>query len=357
MLHSLDKFAGGVENRTSQLELNFPSWIESEFLLFKDIITLPHKGKVNIIKSLKIPKFVIKNKNRFKLLAYFYGFILFFYRVYKVKKFLNKNKFDVVLAVDDYFGLIGCLVSKNLVVSIRNYWEKMYNNSQTHLIPDFIYKKVYPYLLLNKKIHTVSKCLQQYLKNQYNLNSQAIYNIFNIKKIKKLATEEIEFDFEYFINIGHLNEQKNQKDLILAYNILKQNGIQEKLIIIGDGKNKNDLQYVIKSLNLENDIFLIGKQSNPYKYLKKAKLYISTSLYEGFPAVFVESNILKIPIISYDFMCGAKELAIYLSKNNPQDLAKMILNLKDKSLQIKNIDVSKENIIYKWENLLKEASV
>ena len=360
LLHSLDKFAGGVEKRTSELEINLPNEIEREYLLFKNIVTLPHKGKINIIKNLKIPKFILKNKKKLKYLAYSFGFFILFYRVYQVKKFLKNNKFDVILAVDDYFGLIGCLSEiQNLIVSVRNYPKGLYNNSLIHLLPDFMYTKVYPKFLKNKKIHVVSKCLQQYLKKEYNLDSTVIYNFFEIEKIKKLANEKIEFDFEFFINIGHLNTQKNQKDLIVAFNILKKTyNIKEKLIIIGEGENRKFLENLIKKFNLENDVFLLGKKENPYKYLKKAKLYISTSLYEGFPATLVEANILKVPIVSYNFKCGANELAVYLCENNPESLVKKILEIRKlKIFEFKKINISKKVIIDKWLKLLKEYNV
>jgi len=361
LLHSLDKFAGGVERRTSELETNLPDDIKREYLLFKNIVSLPHKGKINFIKSLKIPKFILKNKKKLKFLAYFFGFLILFYRIYQVKKFLQNNDFNVILAIDDYFGLIGVLSGiDNLIVSVRNYPEILYQNSLIHLLPDFVYKKVYPKLIKNKKIkiHVVSKCIKKYLKEKYDLNSFVIYNLFEIEKIRSLAAENIEFDFEYFINIGHLNHQKNQKDLIYAYKILKEHGIKEKLLIIGDGEKKEELKNLIKELNLENDIFLLGKKENPYKYLKRAKFYISTSLYEGFPGVFVEANILKVPIISYNFKCGAEELAVYLSKKNPESLAKKILEVKNlKTYHFKNVDVSKNTIIKKWIKIFKEFNV
>ena len=103
LLHSLDKKAGGVERRISELEVNLPKNIDREYLLYKQIVTLPHFGKVNFIPSLKIPKFILKNKNKIKLLAYILGGVNFLYRVYKTKKFLKNKNYDLILAVDDYF--------------------------------------------------------------------------------------------------------------------------------------------------------------------------------------------------------------------------------------------------------------
>jgi hypothetical protein len=89
LLHSLDKFAGGVENRTSELELNLKC--EKEYLLYKNIVSLPHKGKINFVPTLKIPHFIIKHKHKLKLITYFYGFLNLIYRVYHTRKFIKKK--------------------------------------------------------------------------------------------------------------------------------------------------------------------------------------------------------------------------------------------------------------------------
>jgi len=370
VFHSLYSLAGGVDNRLSELEMNLPSHINREYLLFKDEVDLPHNGKINILKSISIPKFILNEKRKLKYLTYLFGIFNLIVRVLKTRKFLKEKKFDAILAVDDYFSII-CLIASvglniKIVCSVRNNWDRLYDNSMIHLLPDFFYKKLLP-ILMNKyssSIHCVSEELAEKLREQYKVkNTKAIYNIFDIEIIKQKANEDIDIKGNYFINIGHFNKQKNQKDLIVAYKNLKENhNITEKLILIGDGPNIIDCKNLVKDFNLEKDVIFLGKQSNPYKYLKRASLYISSSLYEGLPAVFIESLILEIPIVSYEFETGSRELTSNLCSLTPDSLVnQMVYFISHKNLIHESISkgneivknkFEKEVILNKWLELL-----
>ena len=74
---------------------------------------------------------------------------------------------------------------------------------------------------------------------------------------------------KYIISVGSLTENKNHKLLINAFKILKDKyKVSEKLLIAGEGKERENLEKQIRELNLENDVLLLGKKENPYKYIK-----------------------------------------------------------------------------------------
>lgn len=353
VFHSLYSLAGGVDNRISELEINLPDNINREYLLFKDVVDLPHKGKINNIKTMSIPKFILKNKNKIKIITFFYGFLNLFFRIYKTRKFIKSNKFRTILAVDDYFSLIVLLstigLNIKIVCSVRNNWDKLYNGKMIHLLPDFMYTFILA-KLMNKyafKIHCVSNGLKEILINKYNINNTiSIYNLFNKEYIRLKANEPISgIEGKFLVNVGHLNSQKNHKDLILSYNLMCKDGITDKLVIVGDGPLKKELESLVESLNLKSRVIFVGKQKNPYKYLKNASIYVSSSLYEGLPAVFVESLILELPIVSYAFECGSKELASYTVEMIPS-------SLKDKVMEVMLENKLKENAIIKGNDIL-----
>jgi N-acetylgalactosamine-N,N'-diacetylbacillosaminyl-diphospho-undecaprenol 4-alpha-N-acetylgalactosaminyltransferase len=64
----------------------------------------------------------------------------------------------------------------------------------------------------------------------------------------------------------------------------------------------------IIELNLEDRVFLLGKQKNPYKYLAKADCFAFASKREGFPNVLVEALACQLPIISTDCKSGPREI-------------------------------------------------
>lgn len=62
------------------------------------------------------------------------------------------------------------------------------------------------------------------------------------------------------------------------------------------------------------DIYMPGFTVNPYPYLKKAAVFIKSSVYEGFPNVIIEAMASGLPIISSDCTSGPREI---LSPDTP----------------------------------------
>ena len=86
-----------------------------------------------------------------------------------------------------------------------------------------------------------------------------------------------------------------------------------KLIILGDGEKKEELELLIDKLNLKHEVFLVGFKKNIFPYLKIADCLISTSRWEDPGFTLIEAGILNKIIISSDCMSGPKEL---LNENN-----------------------------------------
>ena len=74
------------------------------------------------------------------------------------------------------------------------------------------------------------------------------------------------------------------------------------------GECKNSLLKLIKQLNLQDCVHLMGVKNNSYKYMYNAKIFVLSSLYEGFPNVLVEAMTVGLPIVSVDCKSGPREL-------------------------------------------------
>lgn len=167
-----------------------------------------------------------------------------------------------------------------------------------------------------------------YEKNLNDPKILKINNFMNFDKILEKSNEEVKEYGEYIISVGSLTENKNHILLIEAFGELKkEKNIKDKLIIIGDGKEKEKLKKRIDELALNEDILLLGQKQNPYKYMKKSKLYVSTSKNEGLPLTSIEAMILQKMVIAVENN-GTRELldknSIYgkLIKNEREDLKK-----------------------------------
>ncbi len=127
-------------------------------------------------------------------------------------------------------------------------------------------------------------------------------NLIEYKKIKEKANEKIEMNKNKcvtFLNVGrHDERQKKLTRLIEAASMLKKDGYDFEILLVGDGKDSSLYKEKVKQLNLEKNIIFLGKKQNPYPYFKMADCIILTSDYEGYPVVFLESFILERPIIT-----------------------------------------------------------
>lgn len=175
------------------------------------------------------------------------------------------------------------------------------------------------YKKLNKLV-CISKAIKEDLKTNCGYrfsNIEIIYNPHDINAINELSNEPITdekerniFSKKTIIFLGRLSIQKSPWHFIKAfYNVLKSCP-DTNLVIIGDGDTSvsNYVNKLIETLNLTNNVFLLGRKSNPYKYLKASDVLVLSSYYEGTPNVIVESIAVGTPIVSSHCTKGIIEL-------------------------------------------------
>lgn len=146
---------------------------------------------------------------------------------------------------------------------------------------------------------------------------ERVYNPFNFKRILDLSEDMSQLNEQqkelikddYIIAVSRLDTvQKDYATLIKGYKLAVENGVKEKLYIVGDGPDRKEIEDLIKESRLEDSIVLIGKTTNPYVWMKNSKLFVHSSKYEGFGLVIVEAAILGKAIISSDCKVGPKEI-------------------------------------------------
>jgi len=117
-------------------------------------------------------------------------------------------------------------------------------------------------------------------------------------------------------------------------------------LIIGQGQLLTEYKNFISKNNLKKEIKIINYKKNPYNFIKKANIFILSSIYEGLPNVLLEAQYLKKILISSNCSTGPKEILLngkagFLFKNNNlNDLCKKIIfvsqNKKIANLKIQN---------------------
>ena len=162
--------------------------------------------------------------------------------------------------------------------------------------------------------------------------------IINIKKTNLKKREIINLPFskdKYFFAAGRLTKQKN---FIFLCNVVKNMIISEpnfKLVIAGDGEDKNEILSFIKKYHLEKNIFLIGYVDNIFPYILSSEAFILSSLWEDPGFVLVEAGYCRVPVISSNCPQGPKEIikdgvnGILFNSNDVKDFLKCFKKLKD----------------------------
>lgn len=100
--------------------------------------------------------------------------------------------------------------------------------------------------------------------------------------------------------VGRLHWTKAYPDLLLACRLLKRDGFNIHLSIIGEGEQRSLLEYMIRDLDLSNEVKLVGKldTSQIKNYLEKVDVFVLSSIAEGFPNVAGEAALAKVPIVA-----------------------------------------------------------
>lgn len=104
-----------------------------------------------------------------------------------------------------------------------------------------------------------------------------------------------------FMTVGRLSPEKNQARLIRAFAALHEEHPATRLVLVGDGPLRPELEALITQLLLEDAVILTGAQPNPYAVLKQADCFVMSSDYEGQPMVILEALVLGLPIVTVAF--------------------------------------------------------
>ena len=139
---------------------------------------------------------------------------------------------------------------------------------------------------------------------------KVIQNPIDINKVLSMVKEDVESFYLNskftFISVSRLEENKNHEITIRAFAKLDDNNSQ--LLIIGKGPLKKSLNTLIKSLNMENKIHMVGFTNNPFKYMAKSDCLILSSKREGFPNVLLEALACGLFLVSSNSQGGANEI-------------------------------------------------
>jgi glycosyltransferase involved in cell wall biosynthesis len=106
---------------------------------------------------------------------------------------------------------------------------------------------------------------------------------------------------------GRLTTQKDFPTLLAAFAQLRR-GRDMRLIVLGEGPLRTALRAQADRLGIGEDVDFPGYAANPYAYMARARLFVLSSLWEGFGNVLVEALACQCPVVSTDCPSGPREI-------------------------------------------------
>lgn len=292
-----------------------------------------------------------------------------------LKDILNKEEYDCLFSVSAPMSLIAA-ISKSLSKSKTKLFCVIHNAIS---MESKSFKKV-RYILMRYFDKFVTKTIVvsedarlDYIQTVKVPESKTvtIYNPVITENFEKRAKETIgeewlqeDRTFKTIINIGRLTSQKNQELLLKAIKTVSKDE-DVRLLILGEGELKEELEKSIKEKKLEKIVKLKGFVEKPEAYLSRADLFVLSSNYEGLPTVLIEALAVGCKIVSTNCKTGPREIledgeyGKLVPIDNAQEMAKAIIKQLDitvdkQKLIQRGMQFSTENALKKYIELIEE---
>tara|TARA_B100000989_G_scaffold78401_1_gene55807 strand:- start:4304 stop:5401 length:1098 start_codon:yes stop_codon:yes gene_type:complete len=318
--------------------------VEKNFFLISNFLAKKRNNIVVLTISKKSKKFFNKNINFITFKSNFLEkiskrskYILSLLLLTK-EVLINKNLLVVSFQANVYCGLLSKLLGFKLIIRSNTSpdgWSK-------NIMKKFLYKMS---LKAANKVIVNSNDFKKKIKKIFDVNAECIYNPLNKKEIINLSKKSVNFNFfnkKYLnvINVGRLEDQKDQMTLLKSISFLKKK-MKIKLLIIGNGSMEKKLKYYIYKNDLDKNVKILHNISNPFPYFVKSDLFVLSSVFEGLPNVLLEALTLNKFVISTKCSTGPSEIlskgkgGILVPINDYKNLANKIVFFKRNNKNLK----------------------
>jgi glycosyltransferase involved in cell wall biosynthesis len=230
--------------------------------------------------------------------------------------------------------LVGKLLRKPSAGFIRNSLPELLNGLPSYYRT--LTRTIYPYLTRAIAISDGIKRATGKLIPRLKGRISTVYIPIDLERIRKLGQLPLPSEVHegpYVLGVGRLMPQKGFDILLNAYARARARGLRHRLVIVGEGRERINLEKLVKSLGLEGTVALVGFQQNPYSWMKNADMFISSSRFEGFCRVLAEAQALGTPVVSTNCPDGPAEVlqngssGILVENESPEALADGIMSL------------------------------
>jgi Glycosyltransferase len=140
-----------------------------------------------------------------------------------------------------------------------------------------------------------------------------IYNPVITERLLRLRDEPLQHPwFEagappVVLAVGRLTPQKDYPTLLRAFAQVRQSH-PARLLILGEGELHADLWRLVQALGLTDAVAMPGYEPNPFAYMRRARVFVLSSRYEGLPNALIQAMACGCPVVSTDCPSGPREI-------------------------------------------------
>jgi glycosyltransferase involved in cell wall biosynthesis len=140
-----------------------------------------------------------------------------------------------------------------------------------------------------------------------------IYNPINATAIRRLAEEQVAHPWcepaspPLILSAGRLSGLKDFPTLIRAFALLRSKR-DCRLVILGEGPDRGRIEGLVQQLGLQDDVSLPGFVGNPFAWMSRAKVFVSSSISEGCPNALMQALACGTPVVGTDCPGGSAEI-------------------------------------------------
>lgn len=201
--------------------------------------------------------------------------------------------------------------------------------------PLMVGRWVYPWA---DAIVPISQAMGEQLANATGIDRDRLKVIYNpvvsdwlVERSRELiAPDCLDESSRFILGVGTLDPRKGFLDLLTAFAFVRRSRDMH-LVILGEGKQRKELESRVVELGLEGTVSLPGAVANPYAWMARAEVFVLPSYFEGLPTVLIEAMACGCPVVATDCPTGPREIldegryGKLVPMRDPERLAEAIL--------------------------------
>ena len=234
-------------------------------------------------------------------------------------KYLRQEKPDALISGLDLTNLIALFAkimsgsSVKIFLQLQNAQSRLSRVAWKKFIERLLIQLFYPGA---NRLIAVSKGVEEDFYRYSKIESGKVITIHNMiitDSLFELARVPLEHPFfsancpPVILAVGRFSEQKNYPLLIETFKLVLTQK-DARLSILGQGEGKNQIEMLAQSLGIMDKISFPGHDTNPYRWMASADVFVMSSNYEGLPTVMVEAMACGCPVVSTDCPFGPDEI-------------------------------------------------